>query len=429
MSAVGTRSTLHGSLLLRPLAVDRLRRPVVGDRGRHQDDVRVVAGQGLAAQIGGGRRRHDLDPFGRRDLEVRREQRHGRATVACRLGERDAHAAGRAVPEEPHGVERLAGPAGGDEHAAAGERPRRRRRRRASASTRRAISSGSLIRPVADEALRELAVLGADDHGAARGEQLEVRPRRGVLPHRGVHRRRDEQRAAVRERGLGEEVVREPVREPRERVRRERRDDEQVGVLEVRVRVGRRMLARERPERLGRDEPLGPARHDRRDVVPGPHEQPHELAGLVGRDAAGHSEEDSRHADSVPASRRPRYGKEAVRPRQRAPSGDVPRRRRGSSRGIRLLPDLAWRNRQCDRDSGRLQRSARPKTGIKPRDSASAESRLASRASSVRRRRTSACRARSLPSPSSGSSSSATRRAAAERPPARDPRRAGGGSC
>ena len=106
----------------------------------------------------------------------------------------------------------------------------------------------------------------------------------------------------MRERRLGEEVVGEPVRESRERVGRQRRDDQQVGVLQVRVRIGRRMLARQRPERLRRDEPLRPARGHGRHVVPGADEQPYELAGLVGRDAARHPDEDLRHGDIVPVA-------------------------------------------------------------------------------------------------------------------------------
>ena len=46
---------------------------------------------------------------------------------------------------------------------------------------------------------------------------------------RGFIAGREQHGAAVRKRGLGDEVVREPVRELRERVRGERRDDEQVG--------------------------------------------------------------------------------------------------------------------------------------------------------------------------------------------------------
>ena len=99
----------------------------------------------------------------------------------------------------------------------------------------------------------------------------------------------------MRESGLGEEVVGQPVGEPRHGVRRQRRDDEQIGIGEVRIRVGRLGLPRERPEGLGSDEALGAARRDRRDVVARPDEQTHELAGLVGRDAPGHPDQDPRH--------------------------------------------------------------------------------------------------------------------------------------
>ena len=65
----------------------------------------------------------------------------------------------------------------------------------------------------------------------------------GCCPHARVHRRRDEHRAVVRECGLGQDVVGETVRESRERVGRERRDDEEVEPSEVRVRiVARRLL-------------------------------------------------------------------------------------------------------------------------------------------------------------------------------------------
>ncbi len=67
----------------------------------------------------------------------------------------------------------------------------------------------------------------------------------------------------MREHRLGEDVVGEPVREPRHRVGRQRRDDDQVGALEVRVRIGRRRRAGERVERLGGDESLGPTGRQR----------------------------------------------------------------------------------------------------------------------------------------------------------------------
>ena len=101
-------------------------------------------------------------------------------------------------------------------------------------------------------------------------------------------------------RGLGEEVVREPVGEARHRVRGQRRDHERVGVGQVRIRVGGRLLPRKRPERPRGDELLRPTRDDRRDVVPRADEEPDELTGLVGGDAARHADEDSRHGHSVP---------------------------------------------------------------------------------------------------------------------------------
>ena len=62
----------------------------------------------------------------------------------------------------------------------------------------------------------------------------------------------------MRERCLGEDVVGETVRELREGVRGQRRDDEQVGACEMRIGVGRPLLPREREERLGSDEALAP---------------------------------------------------------------------------------------------------------------------------------------------------------------------------
>ena len=54
--------------------------------------------------------------------------------------------------------------------------------------------------------------------------------------------------------------------------------------------------ARERTERLGGDEALRPRRYERHDVVPALHEEPADLASLVGRNAAADSEQDPRHA-------------------------------------------------------------------------------------------------------------------------------------
>src|SRR5207302_2484663 len=64
----------------------------------------------------------DIDSRRRRNREVRRQQRHLGSALARLLGERDAHATRGAVAEKTDRVERLAGAARADEHAASGER-------------------------------------------------------------------------------------------------------------------------------------------------------------------------------------------------------------------------------------------------------------------------------------------------------------------
>jgi hypothetical protein len=116
-----------------------------------------------------------------------------------------------------------------------------------------------------------------------------------VRPHAVVHRRRDEQRPVVREGGLAEHVVGEAVRELGERVRGQRRNDEQVGPRQVRVRALVDRAVGERGERLARDEALGAGGHERDHLVAGTHEPAGELTGFVGGDAAGHTEKNSGH--------------------------------------------------------------------------------------------------------------------------------------
>jgi hypothetical protein len=109
-------------------------------------------------------------------------------------------------------------------------------------STRAATSVGSLIRPIPTRPSASSPSAGADHLRPALDEEREVRLRRGVLPHRGVHRRGDDERAAMRQGGLGQKIVGVAVRETREGVRGERRDDEDVSRREVRIRVAGRSL-------------------------------------------------------------------------------------------------------------------------------------------------------------------------------------------
>ena len=73
---------------------------------------------------------------------------------------------------------------------------------------------------------------GPDEHGTALGERRDVRGRRGVLPHAGVHRGREDERA--RGTRAGSTVSRSSaiaVRELRDDVGRGRRDDGDVDVV------------------------------------------------------------------------------------------------------------------------------------------------------------------------------------------------------
>jgi hypothetical protein len=135
-----------------------------------------------------------------------------------------------------------------------------------------------------------------------------------MRPHAVVHRGRDDERATVRERGLGEDRIGKTVRELGQRVRGQRRDHEQVGVLEVRIRVLADRAARERRERLGGDEALRGWADERDDLVPGADEPPDELARLVGGDAARDSQKDAGHAHILPGRATFRPGPLASRP-------------------------------------------------------------------------------------------------------------------
>jgi hypothetical protein len=105
----------------------------------------------------------------------------------------------------------------------------------------------------------------------------------------------------VGERRLGHEVVGQPVREPGKRIGGQRRDHEEIRALKVRVWISARLRAGERVERLRGDEALRPAREQWVHIVSRLHEQADELAGLVGRDAAGDADKDPRHAHIVPS--------------------------------------------------------------------------------------------------------------------------------
>ena len=140
-----------------------------------------------------------------------------------------------------------------------------------SCATRRSDLGGLGHPPDPPLALGRLALVGPDELDAARDERLGVRAGGGVRPHARVHRGRDEHRPAVSERRLGEQVVGDPVRELRERVRRAGRDDEQVGAGRGAGRGPRSPGRRASAWKVSaRDEPLGARGEERDHLVAAP---------------------------------------------------------------------------------------------------------------------------------------------------------------
>ena len=204
---------------------------------------------------------------------------------------------GGAVAEEAHRVERLARPARAHEHALAGERLRAREELLA--------AGGDLLRlahpPRSDLALCELPRRpGRRARCRARASVSTFARGRRVRPHAGVHRRRDEDGPACASAASTTRLSAIPCAslasvfaEHGATTRRSARSRCGYGILGERP-------ARERDERLARDEALRPGCHERDDVVSGLDEQPRQLARLVGRDGAGDAEKDLGHSGIVP---------------------------------------------------------------------------------------------------------------------------------
>ena len=244
MSAVGSSSTVQRLVALRALGRERLGRPVVGDGGREQRDVERRRAR--APRRASPRRSASgsiSTPGGACDGEVRGEQDDLRPAPPRLLGERDAHPARRAVAEEAHRVERLARAAGGDEHAPA----RERRPGASSCSTRAAISSGSAMRPT-PHSPSAVSPSSGPTSSTPRASSVSAFARVAGCAHmRGFIAGATSTGPRCASAASVEQVVGEAVRELRERVRRARRDDEQVGARQMRVEVvARRAAARAR---------------------------------------------------------------------------------------------------------------------------------------------------------------------------------------
>ena len=208
-------------------------------------------------------------PAGSGSGDVGRDQGHRGAAGDGGAGEGVPLLAGGAVAEEAHRVERLPGAAGGDHDLPAGQVERRRRASSASATAKISAGSGSRPLPVSAPVSRPTA---GSSTTAAPAQRRDVGHGGRVLPHLGVHRRREDHRAARGEQRVGEQVVGQAVRGLGQQVGGGRRDHDEVGRLAdpdvrhlvhvVQTSVGDRLAGQGGPGRRADEAQRGRGGHD-----------------------------------------------------------------------------------------------------------------------------------------------------------------------
>ena len=223
----------HPVALLELLVRHRLG-PEVGDRGRHDDHVRVgEAGQDRPRHVVGGVHPFDRDPGGVRGPADRGDERDGGAPSGGALGHCVPHLPGRPVPDEPNRVDRLACPSRRDQHTHSGEVARF-----CEHVGGRGHDALGLGKPAgAGIAAGKATFLGIDHVHAPGAQHREVLLDGGVLPHLGVHRRREQDGRLRRQQRGGEEIVGDAVRVLADDLGGGGRHDDQVrAAAEPRVR-------------------------------------------------------------------------------------------------------------------------------------------------------------------------------------------------
>ncbi len=276
--------------------------PEVGRCGGHHDGV---GGRGRrdhgVAELGRGLDADDLDPRGVGERDVRGHQGHLGAAGGRRPGQGDALPARGAVAQESDGVEAFPRATGGDHDVATRQVEDVGSSTAGEHVTRQLEDLLGLGQPALAGVLAGQPPLGGlDDERAPAAQRRDVVLGGGVLPHLGVHRGDEHDRAAGGEQRVGQQVVGEAVRGLGQEVGGRRRHDHEVGVLadpdvrdlvHVVPHLGRHRLAGQRGPGGRADEPQRRRGGHDRDVVAGLGEAPEQLAGLVGRDAAADPED------------------------------------------------------------------------------------------------------------------------------------------
>ena len=213
-----------------------------------------------------------------------------------------AHLAAGTVAKKAHGVDGLAGSAGGDEDGFAEQVLW------GSENMHDACGDGCGRREAsaADHAAGQIAAFGLDDVDAALAQDRHVGAGGRMIPHIDVHGGRDEDRGRGGEVDGGDKVVREAVGHFGQAMRGGGADDERVDalseadVLDGNVGSGlfaglpKRLqdgAAGESGEGKGANELLGCWRHRDLDGDAAALQFAHDLGGLVGGDAPGNGDE------------------------------------------------------------------------------------------------------------------------------------------
>ena len=159
------------------------------------------------------------------------DQRDLGAALRGDPGDRVALLARAAVADEAHRIDRLAGAAGGHQQLAAGQVVRQ-----GVVALQQQLGQGGDLFGFGEPARAAVRAGeppggGFEHHGPAAAQRGHVVDGGRVLPHLGVHRRREQHRTSRGEQGRGQQIVGAAVHGPGQQVGGGGRDDDQVSLL------------------------------------------------------------------------------------------------------------------------------------------------------------------------------------------------------
>ncbi len=295
-----------------------LHRAVVRDGGGRDEDVGVghVLVDGVHHLL--GRFHVDASHAWRcRYVDRSADEHHFRTGLARGLGHGEAHFAGAAVGDETHRIDAFPRRSSRDHDLEPRQRAVRRTLWRERVENLRGLEHSAGAGFAAG-----LVALGGPEHRhAARAQQGHVGLGSCIGPHQPVHRRRHAERRIGREAQRRQQVIGEPVREPRQEVGAGRRDQHLVGPARkldvahgrfggVVPQVGADRPARQGLERERRDELARAGGHHDQDLRAAVAQSAHQLGALVRGDAARDAQQD---AGRCLSSHAVDYGATAIR--------------------------------------------------------------------------------------------------------------------